>query len=61
MTDEIARESLGTPDNNIRTIGSWGVYEQWIYDILNLHLFFENGILTNWQDSKRFINNNSGK
>ena len=48
MTDEMAIESLGRPQENNRTVGSWGVHEQWVYR--NLYVYFENGILTSWQD-----------
>jgi hypothetical protein len=44
MTDKMARESWGTPDDINRTVGSWGVHEQWIYG--NTYVYFENGILT---------------
>jgi hypothetical protein len=50
MTDEMARDSFGIPDKNNRTSGSWGVYEQWIYDVENIYLYFEDGILESWQD-----------
>lgn len=49
MTDDMAKDSWGTPDNNNRSVGSWGIHEQWIYPN-NVYLYFENGILTNWQD-----------
>jgi len=50
MTSDMAIESLGLPDKNNRTIGSWGVHEQWIYERRELYLYFENGTLTSWQD-----------
>jgi len=50
MTDEMAIESLGRPQENNRTIGSWGVHEQWVYRNGDLFVYFENGILTSWQD-----------
>ena len=31
-----------------KTVGSWGIHEQWIYS--SHFLYFENGILTSWQD-----------
>lgn len=52
MTDKMARESWGDPDENNRSVGSWGVHEQWIYERYNTYVYFENGILTSWQDSK---------
>ena len=34
-----------------KTGGPWGVHEQWIYNSYNgPYLYFENGILTSWQD-----------
>ena len=50
MTDEMAIESLGRPQENNRTVGSWGVHEQWVYRNGDLFVYFENGILTSWQD-----------
>jgi hypothetical protein len=50
MTDAMARESLGSPDSNNRSTGSWGVHEQWVYSKKNLYLYFENGRLTSIQD-----------
>lgn len=49
MTVEMAVESWGRPQENNRTVGSWGVHEQWVYSI-SRYLYFENGILTSWQD-----------
>jgi hypothetical protein len=48
MTTEMALESWGEPDDNNRSVGSWGVHEQWIYD--DTYVYFENGKLTSWQD-----------
>jgi len=48
MSKEMALESWGKPDDINRTVGSWGVHEQWIYG--NQYLYFENGKLTAWQD-----------
>jgi hypothetical protein len=50
MTDEMARESLGSPDDINRTTGTWGVHEQWVYEKKELYLYFENGELTSFQD-----------
>ena len=41
MTTEMALISQGEPDRRIRSVGSWGVHEQWVYG-LSKHLFFEN-------------------
>jgi hypothetical protein len=50
MTDAMALESWGVPDANNRSVGSWGVHEQWVYRKKNTNLYFENGKLTSWQD-----------
>lgn len=38
-----------------KTVGSWGTHEQWVYrsfpdEPAYSYLYFENGILTSWQD-----------
>lgn len=48
MTDKQVRASKGNPDRKNRSIGRWGVHEQWVYP--HSYLYFENGILTSWQD-----------
>jgi hypothetical protein len=48
MTDEMVRLSWGSPRDINRSVGSWGVHEQWVY--YSSYLYFENGILTSWQD-----------
>ncbi len=48
MTKEMAIISLGEPNDVNRTVGVWGVHEQWVYK--NLYLYFENGKLTSYQD-----------
>ena len=53
MTDEIVIASWGYPDDKNRTVGSWGIHEQWIYSngVKSItYLYFENGILKSWQD-----------
>jgi hypothetical protein len=49
MTKGMAIESQGKPNDVNRTVGKWGVHEQWIYPY-NIYLYFENGDLTSWQD-----------
>lgn len=49
MTDAMSKESWGLPNDINRTVGNWGVHEQWIYPS-NVYLYFENGVLTSWQD-----------
>ena len=48
MTDEMARDALGRPNDINRTTTSWGVREQWVYT--NQYLYFDDGILSSWQD-----------
>lgn len=50
MTDKMARISLGEPRSINRTVGSWGVHEQWVY--YSIYLYFEDGILTSYQNSR---------
>ncbi len=50
MTDSMARESLGRPNDINKSTGSWGVHEQWVYDTKDLYLYFENGKLTSFQN-----------
>ena len=50
MTDEMAIESIGKPLKINKTVGSWGVHEQWVYNY-DLYLYFENGILESFQNS----------
>ncbi|EMQ93772.1 hypothetical protein D778_01533 [Xanthomarina gelatinilytica] len=48
MNREMATISLGRPKDINRTVGSWGVHEQWVYD--GIYLYFENGKLTSYQN-----------
>lgn len=50
MTTEMARESLGSPENINKSVGAWGVNEQWVYD--KLYLYFENGVMASYQTSR---------
>lgn len=50
MTEEMAEYSWGRPQTINRSVGSWGVSEQWVYGVGN-YLYFGNGKLTNWQFS----------
>lgn len=49
MTNEMALISLGSPNDNNRSVGSWGVHEQWVYNN-GLYLYFENGKLKSYQN-----------
>jgi len=45
--------SIGDPRHINRSVGAWGIHEQWVYgsDIRRYYyLYFEDGILTAWQD-----------
>jgi len=48
MTKEMVLDSRGKPSDINRSVGSWGVNEQWVYG--DQYLYFENGKLTSWQD-----------
>jgi hypothetical protein len=48
MTQEMTLESWGKPGDINRSVGSWGVDEQWVYG--DTYLYFENGVLSSWQD-----------
>ena len=48
MTDRMAVDSWGIPVDINKTVGSWGVHEQWVYG--DKYLYFENGVLTSWQE-----------
>lgn len=45
---EMVKDAVGRPKDINRTVGNWGVHEQWVYD--SYYLYFENGILTSWQE-----------
>ncbi len=49
MSKEHVLLSWGKPRNINKSIGGWGVHEQWVYP--NRYLYFENGILTSIQTS----------
>jgi hypothetical protein len=50
MTKEQVIFSWGKPERINRSVGSWGVHEQWVYG--SSYLYFQNDILTSWQDSR---------
>ncbi len=56
MTKEQARAKFGHPNDINRSVGHWGVHEQWVYKNMMAepgdvcYLYFENGILTSWQN-----------
>lgn len=55
MGESTVRNRIGSPGHINRSIGSWGVHEQWVYDRTTPYphlvcLYFENGVLTSIQD-----------
>lgn len=52
MTTDMVRISWGPPRDINRSVGAWGVHEQWVYGSYPYaqYLYFENGVLTSWQD-----------
>ncbi|KKK47580.1 hypothetical protein LCGC14_3153780 [marine sediment metagenome] len=52
MTTEEVIASWSRPRDINRSVGSWGVHQQWIYGDIGYrkYLYFENGKLTGWQD-----------
>jgi HrpA-like RNA helicase len=47
-TTEMVLVARGKPKDIKRSVGSWGVHEQWVYT--GIYLYFENGKLKSWQD-----------
>lgn len=59
MTREQVIAAKGEPNDKNYTVGSWGTHEQWVYGgycrvtktyTSASYLYFENGILTSWQN-----------
>lgn len=54
MTTEMVKASWGNPKEINRTVYTFGIHEQWIYGSYKydnvIYLYFEDGILTSWQD-----------
>lgn len=48
MTPCMAVAAWGRPEKINRSVGSFGTHEQWVYQ--DNYLYFEDGILTSWQD-----------
>jgi len=48
MTRGQVRESWGSPKRINRSVGSWGVHEQWVYS--GHYLYSRDGVLRSWQD-----------
>ena len=53
MNREMVSASWGEPGDINKSVGSYGVHEQWIYGDYTTEryfLYFENGVLTSWQE-----------
>jgi hypothetical protein len=50
MAPDQVTASWNEPERKNRTVGKWGTNEQWIYG--STYIYFENGIVTSWQDSQ---------
>lgn len=48
ITPCMAVAAWGRPDRINRSVGTYGVHEQWVYPAN--YLYFDDGILTSWQD-----------
>lgn len=48
MTKSMLLESWGRPNDINRTVGAWGVHEQWVFG--DTYVYLENDIVTSWQD-----------
>ena len=48
MTAEQCRAAWGRPRDINRSVGSYGVHEQWCYN--GSYLYFQDGVLTSWQN-----------
>lgn len=50
MTAEMARVSLGEPETINKSVGTWGVHEQWVYG--SIYLYIEKGKVASYQNSQ---------
>ncbi len=50
MTKDMAIKSLGSPDDINRTVTAGGINEQWVYRKRGIYLYFDDGVLTTFQD-----------
>jgi hypothetical protein len=51
MTEDQATAAWGRPDDINRSVGKWGVHEQWVYgEYGRCYLYFENGVMTSFQN-----------
>jgi hypothetical protein len=52
MNEDQVIASWGKPSKINRSVGSWGSNEQWVYEDQFSYLYFENGILSSFQDER---------
>jgi hypothetical protein len=50
MTKAMVLDSWGKPISINKSVGSWGVNEQWVYS--SAYFYFENGLLTSYQTQR---------
>jgi len=56
MNEIEVRASVGNPSKINKTVGSWGIHEQWMYYGYQIgshretYMYFENSILTSYQE-----------
>lgn len=50
MTSAMVIDSWGKPQSINKSVGSWGVHEQWVYS--SAYLYFENGVMTSYQTQR---------
>ena len=50
MTENMLRDSWGTPDNIDKNVEKWGVFTQWYFG--DITFFFRDSKLTDWEEIK---------
>lgn len=50
MSEDMLKDSWGTPDKIDKNVEKWGVFTQWYYG--NVTFFFRDGKLTDWEEIK---------
>ncbi len=48
--DFLAENNQYQPNSKNRSVGNWGIHEQWVYKNYGVYLYFKNGILTSYQN-----------
>lgn len=49
MTSKQVQLSWGQPARRNRSVGSWGVHEQWVYGDFGPYVYLKNGVVASWQ------------